>query len=229
MAAPTTGLVQGVALRENLGHVLAAPCTIEAGMGLSSSPPTHHVGMRALAVFRHVLVQRYGTIPPDASLIITGPDGFDLPRQSGCAEMCALLSALCHIPIRPGYAATGGVLASGRITAVANINRLIEGYFDAMMTRDDLGSIGIVIPAANVGELMLREDVVDAAEAGRFQIFGAATIEDAMQMLTIAPGFGRGDRLAVASFDRVMREALGDASGEPGAVRVKGAALRAAS
>ncbi len=229
LAAPTTGLVQGVALREDLGHVLAAPCTIEAGMGLSSSPPTHHVGMRALAVFRHVLAQRYGTIPPDASLIITGPDGFDLPRQSGCAEVCALLSALCHIPIRPGYAATGGVLASGRIAAVANVNRLIEGYFDAMMTRDDLGSIGIVIPAANVGELMLREDVVDAAEAGRFQIFGAATIEDAMQMLTIAPGFAHGDRLTVASFDRVMREALGYASGEPGAVRVKGAALRAAS
>jgi predicted ATP-dependent protease len=51
------------------------------------------------------------------------------------------------------------------------------------------GRQGVLIPAANVLHLMLRADVVEAAEAGRFQVYAVNTVDQALELLTgIAAG-----------------------------------------
>jgi len=51
-----------------------------------------------------------------------------------------------------------------------------------------------MIPAANVEDLMLREDVLEAVGAGKFHIWPVATIEEGIEILTGATaGFRNGD------------------------------------
>jgi hypothetical protein len=49
------------------------------------------------------------------------------------------------------------------------------------------GEQGVVIPAANVKHLMLRQDVVDAAAAGRFHAYPVETIDEALTLLAGIP------------------------------------------
>jgi len=43
---------------------------------------------------------------------------------------------------------------------------------------------GVIIPQSNVNHLMLRQDVVDAVQAGQFQIYPVTTIDQAIALLT---------------------------------------------
>ena len=45
----------------------------------------------------------------------------------------------------------------------------------------------VLIPAANVKNLMLRQDVVAAAEAGEFHIYSVTTIDQGIEILTGVP------------------------------------------
>jgi predicted ATP-dependent protease len=81
----------------------------------------------------------------------------------------------------------------GHILPIGAVNEKIEGFFDACIATELTGSQGVVIPAANAGDLMLRHDVVKAAEAGRFQVYAIETIHEAIGLFTgIEPG-QRGD------------------------------------
>jgi predicted ATP-dependent protease len=52
----------------------------------------------------------------------------------------------------------------------------------------------VLIPTANRDALMLRSDVVEAIEAGKFHVFEAATVEDGIELLTGVPA-GEADAL----------------------------------
>jgi len=43
---------------------------------------------------------------------------------------------------------------------------------------------GVVIPAANIKDLMLKKEVVEAAEKGRFQVYAITEIEEGLEILT---------------------------------------------
>ena len=77
------------------------------------------------------------------------------------------------------------------------MNEKIEGFFDICAKRGLTGGQGVLIPAANVKHLMLREDVVAAAERGDFAIFPVATIDEGIALLT---GIPAGDRDANGKF-----------------------------
>ncbi len=101
--------------------------------------------------------------------------------------MCALLSALADVPIRQGIAVTGSVNQFGEAQVVGGVNEKIEGYFDLCSVRGLTGDQGVVIPAASVRHLMLREDVVEAARRGRFHVIPVETVDQAMSVLTGLP------------------------------------------
>jgi ATP-dependent Lon protease len=113
--------------------------------------------------------------------------------SASAAEICCLLSALTELPIRSDLAMTGAIDQVGHILPIGAVNEKIEGFFDACVATELTGSQGVVIPAANAGDLMLRHDVVEAAEAGRFQVHAIETIHEAIGLFTgVDPG-QRGD------------------------------------
>jgi Lon-like ATP-dependent protease len=54
------------------------------------------------------------------------------------------------------------------------------------------GEQGVIVPAANVPHLMLREDVAEAVAAGRFHIYPVRTADEGIEILTGVPAGERG-------------------------------------
>jgi len=74
------------------------------------------------------------------------------------------------------------------------VNEKIEGFFDACRIKGLTGTQGVIIPAANVEDLMLREEVLDAVAAGKFHIWPVAKVEEGIEILTgTAAGHPNGD------------------------------------
>ncbi|WP_339614044.1 S16 family serine protease, partial [uncultured Parvibaculum sp.] len=113
--------------------------------------------------------------------------------SASSAELYALISALAEAPISQGFAVTGSVNQLGEVQAIGGVNDKIEGFFDICMRRGLTGDQGVLIPAANVKHLMLRQDVVDAVERGMFAIYPVEHIEEGVELLMGAPAGKRGE------------------------------------
>ena len=82
--------------------------------------------------------------------------------------------------------------------AIGGVNQKVEGFFDVCRAKGLTGSQGVMIPAANVQNLMLREDVVQAVREGRFHIYSVSTIDEGLEILT---GAEAGSQLPDGSFE----------------------------
>jgi predicted ATP-dependent protease len=118
-------------------------------------------------------------------------DGVDGDSASS-TEVYALLSALARLPIQQGIAVTGSVNQHGEIQAIGGATPKIEGFFDVCKEKGLTGQQGVIIPAANVATLMLREDVVEAVAAGQFHIYAVSSIDEGIAILTGLPAGERG-------------------------------------
>ncbi len=132
-----------------------------------------------------------------ASLVFEQSYGGVDGDSASSTELYALLSALSEIPIKQGLAVTGSVNQWGEVQAIGGANEKIEGFFDVCKSRGLNGSQGVLIPASNVQHLMLREDVVEACEAGKFAIYKVTTIDQGIEFLT---GVKAGERGADGLF-----------------------------
>ena len=92
---------------------------------------------------------------------------------------------------------TGSVNQHGDVQAIGGVNEKIEGWFDLCRLRGLTGRQGVVIPTANVTQLMLRQEVVDAVAAGRFAVHAVRTIDEGLALLT---GADAGARDALGRF-----------------------------
>ena len=86
----------------------------------------------------------------------------------------------------------------GDIQAIGGVNEKIEGFFDTCRIEGLTGTQGVMIPLANVEDLMLREDVIDAVAKGTFHIWPIARVEEGVQLLTGVPA---GSRNGAGKFD----------------------------
>jgi ATP-dependent Lon protease len=73
------------------------------------------------------------------------------------------------------------------------VNEKIEGFFDVCSKKGLTGTQGVLIPEANVLELMLHDRVVEAVRAGRFHVYPVATVDRGIEILT---GIASGERRA---------------------------------
>ena len=108
--------------------------------------------------------------------------GIDGDSASG-AEFCCLISALTGLPIRQDLAITGAVDQKGNILPIGAVSEKIEGFYDACKAVGFTGTQGVIIPATNVGELMLRADIVESVRSGEFSVHGIDNISQALAIL----------------------------------------------
>jgi lon-related putative ATP-dependent protease len=149
--------------------------------------PIHSKGVLILQGF---LAARYAQERPlslKASLVFEQSYGGVDGDSASSAELYALLSALADVPIRQGLAVTGSVNQRGQVQAIGGANEKIEGHFDVCKARGLTGEEGVLIPSANIKNLMLRRDVIDAASEGRFRIYAVETIDQGIEILTGMP------------------------------------------
>lgn len=155
--------------------------------------PIHSKGVLILGGF---LGARYAEEKPlslSASLVFEQSYSQIEGDSASSAELYALLSSLAGVPIKQSLAVTGSVNQRGQVQAIGGVNQKIEGFFDICKARGLTGDQGVLIPASNVKNLMLRQDVVDAAAEGRFHIFPVETVDDGIEILTGVPAGERGE------------------------------------
>jgi len=191
-----TAQVNGLAVHElgefRFGHPVRITATARLGDGdlvdiereSALGQPIHSKGVLILASF---LRSRYARDLPfalSASLVFEQSYGPVEGDSASLAELCALLSALCGLPLRQSLAVTGSIDQAGAVQAIGGVNEKIEGFFDVCRARGLTGEQGVLIPRANIRHLMLREDVVDAAAQGLFHVHAVGHADEAMALLT---------------------------------------------
>lgn len=156
---------------------------------------------KAILILSGFLAARYAPDVPLslwASLVFEQSYGRIEGDSASLAELCALMSALAEVPLTQSFAVTGSVNQLGEVQPVGGINEKIEGFFRVCLARGLTGRQGVLIPRANLSNLMLRDDVVQAVAAGQFQIHAVDHVDQAISHLT---GLAAGTRSANGEFE----------------------------
>ncbi|MGA2523527.1 MAG: ATP-binding protein [Candidatus Bathyarchaeia archaeon] len=104
--------------------------------------------------------------------------------SASSTELYSILSALSGRPIKQNIAVTGSVNQKGEVQAIGGVNEKIEGFFEVCKLQGLTGQQGVMIPESNVQNLMLKEEVLEAVKAGKFNIYSVKTIDEGIEFLT---------------------------------------------
>lgn len=176
----------------SFGHPVRLTATVGPGRrGIVSierevelSGPIHGKGVLILSGF---LTRKYGQAGPlglSASLVFEQSYGMVEGDSASLAELCVLLSAVAEKPLRQDVGITGSVNQHGDVQAIGGATEKVEGFFDLCKARGLTGTQGVVLPASNRRHLMLRDEIIEAVNAGQFHIWLVETVEDALELLT---------------------------------------------
>lgn len=190
MGAVSFGRPSRITARVRMGLGSARVLDIEREVDLGG--PIHSKGVLILSGYLSATFLPEIPFSMSASLVFEQSYGGVDGDSASSAELYALISALAEVPITQGLAVTGSVNQLGQVQAIGGVNDKIEGFFDICMRRGLTGEQGVLIPAANVKHLMLRQDVVDAVERGVFAIYPVETIEEGVELLMNVPAGTRG-------------------------------------
>ncbi|HMD13278.1 MAG TPA: ATP-dependent protease, partial [Bacteroidota bacterium] len=80
---------------------------------------------------------------------------------------------------------------NGDIQPIGGVNQKIEGFFDVCRVRGLTGTQGVIIPHQNINDLMLRYEVIDAVQKGKFHIYAINSIDQGIEILTGRPAGNR--------------------------------------
>lgn len=190
------GQVNGLAVLMTGDHMFGRPNRITATVSIGRegtvsidreskmSGNTHTKGLMILSsLFRDRFAQKK-PISFTASLCFEQSYGMVDGDSASSTEFYALLSAISGVPIKQGIAVTGSVSQKGEIQPIGGVNHKIKGFFDICEAKGLTGEQGVMIPAKNVRNLMLDQEVVDAVEQGKFHIWLVSTVEEGIEVLT---------------------------------------------
>ncbi len=198
-----TGQVNGLSVITIGNSIFAHPTRITArtrvGKGevvniereVEMSGPIHAKGVLILSAFLGARYAEESPLSLSASLVFEQSYGGVEGDSASSTELYALLSSIGEIPLKQSIAVTGSVNQHGFIQPIGGVNEKIEGFFDICEKRGLTGGQGVIIPKANVKNLMLKEEVVQSVKEGTFHIYAIETIDEGMELLT---GMEMGER-----------------------------------
>lgn len=167
--------------RVGLGQVLDIEREVDLG------GPIHTKGVLILSSYLASKYSQNAPLSMTASLVFEQSYGEVDGDSASSTELYAMLSALSGVPIGQNFAVTGSVNQFGQIQAIGGVNEKIEGFFDICRLRGLTGKQGVLIPKANVDNLMLRQEVVDACREGKFFVYPVETVQEGIEILTGMP------------------------------------------
>jgi ATP-dependent Lon protease len=168
-----------------IGAGQAGVINIEGAAAMSGA--IHTKGFHILGgLLRHILNTDHPLAFSASIAFEQSYGGIDGDSASG-AEICCLLSALTGVPIGQGIAMTGAIDQHGHIQAIGGVNEKIEGFYDACKAVGFNSEQGVLIPRSNAGDLVLREDVVQACREGTFNVYAVGSVHEALEVLTGIP------------------------------------------
>lgn len=202
------GQVNGLSILEVGDQTVGCPTRISATTRLGSGEvidvqretelggAIHSKGVMILAAYLGYRYARNQPLSLSASLVFEQTYEMVEGDSASLAELCALLSSIGDLSIDQGFALTGAINQHGQVQAIGGVNEKIEGFFDICEARGLNGKQGVIIPAANKKDLMLKQDLRTAVGKGRFAVYAVEHVDQAMALLTgMAAGIPDSDGL----------------------------------
>jgi predicted ATP-dependent protease len=204
------GQVNGLSVLEIGGYAFGKPVRITASTALGKtgiinieresnlSGRFHDKGVQIISGYLRRTFAQDKPLSLAASLCFeqsySGVDG----DSASSTEVYALLSALSELPIRQELAVTGSVNQQGDIQPIGGVNQKIEGFYDVCKLKGLTGKQGVLIPAENMDDLMLRDEVIEAVAKDRFHIYPVGRVEEGVELLM---GVRAGKRTSSGKFE----------------------------
>jgi lon-related putative ATP-dependent protease len=204
------GQVNGLSVYTLGDHAFGRPSRITATVALGKegvvaidresqlSGNIHNKGVLILAGYLKSRFAQNKPLTLSASLCFEQSYGMVEGDSASLAELCTLLSALAEVPLAQNIALTGSVSQRGEAQPIGGVNWKVEGFYKVCQARGLDGAQGVIIPKANVPELMLKQEVVDAVKEGKFHVWAVGHADEALELLT---GLPAGKRLPDGTFE----------------------------
>jgi len=192
----TVGQVNGLSVMSLGDFAFGIPSRVTASIGLGREGvvdiereakmggPIHTKGVLILSGYLNDKYARDKPLGLSARLVFeqsySGVEG----DSASSTELYSLLSALSGIPIKQSIAVTGSVNQKGEVQAIGGVNEKIEGFYEICKAKGLTGDQAVMIPESNVQNLMLKEEVVDAVNEGKFSIYSVKNIDEGIEVLT---------------------------------------------
>lgn len=190
------GQVNGLAVYSMGDYAFGKPTRITAVTSLGKegiiniereadmSGPTHNKGMLILSGFLRSRFAQNKPMSLAASIAFEQSYGGIDGDSASSTELYALLSSLAEKPIRQYVAVTGSVNQYGEVQPIGGVNQKVEGFYLCCKNAGLTGKQGVMIPYPNIKDLMLRDEVVQAVDDGKFHIWAVKTIDEGIEILT---------------------------------------------
>ncbi|SFB84256.1 lon-related putative ATP-dependent protease [Marinospirillum celere] len=147
----------------------------------------HSKGVMILTGYLCGLFGAEDSLPLDASIVFEQSYGGVDGDSASLGELICLFSAMAEVPVAQNLAVTGSINQLGEVQPIGGVNEKIEGFFEVCQARGLTGDQGVIIPKQNTAQLMLREEVREAVEAGQFNIWAVSQVEEAIQLMLGIP------------------------------------------
>ncbi len=190
------GQVNGLSVIDLGDYSFGRPSRVTASIGLGKDGiidieretklggPIHTKGVLILGGYLTEKFSRTKPLTLSARIVFeqsySGVEG----DSASSAELYALLSALSGVPIKQNFAVTGSINQKGQIQAIGGVNEKIEGFFEICKISGLNGNQGVIIPASNVKNLMLKDEVIEAVKNKKFLIYAVENVDEGIEILT---------------------------------------------
>ncbi len=148
------------------------------------SGPIHNKGVLMLESFMRHRFGQERALPTKVSLAFDQSYGPIDGDSASSTEVYALLSALCALPVRQDVAVTGAVSMKGEVLAVGGVDAKVRGFWELCRARGLTGEQGVMLPEANVDDLMLEPELLADVRAGRFHLWAVGHVDQGIALLT---------------------------------------------
>lgn len=190
------GQINGLVVYDFSNYSFGKPSRITAQVRMGSgdfvdiereielSGPIHTKGV---LILKSLIANRFAKHSPlslSASIVFEQSYGGVDGDSASSTEYYCLISAITGLPIKQNFGVTGSINQFGEIQPIGGVNEKIEGFYDVCMHEGLTGKQGVIIPRTNIDDLMLRSDIVQAVEDGKFTIYAIDTVDDGIEILT---------------------------------------------
>uniref|UniRef100_A0A7C3V9I4 endopeptidase La n=1 Tax=Desulfobacca acetoxidans TaxID=60893 RepID=A0A7C3V9I4_9BACT len=198
-AGGVVGQVNGLSVYTLGDHAFGRPSRITATYALGKEGVVaidreakmagniHNKGVLILSGFLKSRFAKDKPLTLSASLTFEQSYGMVEGDSASAAELLALLSVLADVPLKQNIAITGSVSQRGEVQPIGGVNWKIEGFYKVCKARGLDGTQGVIIPKANVKDLMLKKEVVNAVKDGKFHVWAVGSVDEALELLTGLP------------------------------------------
>ncbi|HON06397.1 MAG TPA: ATP-binding protein [bacterium] len=193
------GQVNGLSVLSLGDYQFGKPSRITASVSIGKGGPIHidrevkmsgTIHNKGFLILKGLFAEKFGrNFPLSFSATLCFEQVYEEIEgdSASSTEYYGLISGISEIPIKQGIAVTGSINQKGEVQPIGGVNEKIEGYYSICKIMGLTGNQGVIIPEKNSTHLMLKEEVVQAIQDGKFNVWAVKDVDEGIEILTGMP------------------------------------------